>query len=116
MPTDEDTTVAELRREIAAFIRERDWDQFHDPKNLSMAIATEAAELMEHFRWIKNDASRDWVKDPQARVQVAEELADILAFALSFANTAGIDVTSALRAKMAKNARKYPAEQYRGRY
>ncbi len=81
-PTDDDTTVGELRREMAAFIRERDWEQFHDPKNLSMAIATEAAELMEHFRWIKNDSSRDWVKDPKVKAEVAEELADILAFAM----------------------------------
>jgi dCTP diphosphatase len=116
LPTDENTTVAELRREIAAFISERDWDQFHDPKNLSMAIATEAAELMEHFRWIKNDPSREWIRDPKVKAEVAEELSDILAFALSFANTAGIDITTALRAKMAKNARKYPAEEYKGKY
>jgi dCTP diphosphatase len=116
VPTDADTTVAELRREIAEFIRERDWEQFHDPKNLSMAIATEAAELMEHFRWIKNDPSREWITDPKVRAEVAEELADILAFTLSFANTAEIDITSSLRAKMAKNARKYPAEEYKGKY
>jgi len=113
---DRNTTVDELRREIAAFIRERDWEQFHDPKNLSMAIATEAAELMEHFRWARNEESRDLVKDATARHAIAEELADILAFALSFANAAGIDITSTLRAKMAKNALKYPADQYRGRY
>ena len=116
MPSDEDTTVGELRRLIAEFIRERDWEQFHDPKNLAMAIATEAAELMEHFRWVKNDASRDQVKDRATKAAVAEELADILAFALSFANAADIDITSALQAKMAKNAHKYPADRYRGRY
>ena len=116
MPTDEETTVAELRREVAAFIRERDWEQFHDPKNLSMAIATEAAELMEHFRWVKNDTSRDVVNEPETLKEVSEEIADILAFVLSFANVADIDVTSALRAKMAKNARKYPAHRYKGRY
>jgi dCTP diphosphatase len=116
MPDDKNTTVDQLRHEIAAFIRERDWEQFHDPKNLSMAIATEAAELMEHFRWARNDASRDMVKDPATRQAVAEELADVMAFALSFANAADIDITSTLRAKMAKNARKYPADQYKGRY
>ena len=116
MPTDEDTTVAQLRREIAEFIRERDWEQFHDPKNLSMAIATEAAELMEHFRWVKNDASHDTLADSKSVAEIAEELADILAFAFSFANAADIDMTSALRAKMAKNAQKYPADQYKGRY
>ncbi len=116
MPDDRDTTVGALRDEIARFIRERDWEQFHDPKNLSIAIATEAAELMEHFRWIKNDPSRELVRDPKVRAEVAEELADVLAFALSFANAADIDITTALRAKMAKNARKYPAEDYKGRY
>jgi dCTP diphosphatase len=116
MADDRDTTVAQLRDEIAAFIRERDWEQFHDPKNLSIAIATEAAELMEHFRWIKNDPSRELVKDPEARAAIGEELADVLAFALSFANAAGIDITTALRAKMQKNARKYPVDKYRGRY
>lgn len=116
MSSDADTTVAELRKLVADFIRERDWEQFHDPKNLSMAIATEAAELMEHFRWAKNDASREQVRDPAQLQPVAEEVADIMAFLLSFANSAGIDVTTALRAKMAKNARKYPADEYQGRY
>lgn len=116
MADDQNTTVDALRREIAAFIRERDWEQFHDPKNLSMAIATEAAELMEHFRWAKNQEAIDLLQDPQAKHAIAEELADILSFALSFANAADIDITSTLRAKMAKNARKYPADQYRGRY
>jgi len=116
LATDENTTVAELRREIAEFIRQRDWEQFHDPKNLSMAIATEAAELMEHFRWVANEASREQVRDPESLAAIEEELADIMAFALSFANSAGIDISSALRSKMAKNARKYPVEKYKGRY
>lgn len=116
MPTDNDTTIAQLRREIADFLRERDWEQFHDPKNLSMAIATEAAELMEHFRWAKNDDARKMVRNPQALQEISEELADILAFTLSFANAADIDITAALQAKMAKNAQKYPADQYKGRY
>jgi len=116
VPTDDQTTVADLRREVAAFIHERDWEQFHDPKNLSMAIATEAAELMEHFRWIKNDPSRELINDPAARAEIADELADILAFALSFANTAEIDITSTLREKMRKTAEKYPVEEYKGRY
>ncbi len=116
LPDDKDTTVDALRREMAAFIHERDWEQFHDPKNLSMAIATEAAELMEHFRWAKNDESHDIARDPATKTAVAEELADILAFALSFANAADIDITTTLRAKMTKNARKYPADEFKGRY
>ena len=116
MSTDRDTTIETLREEIATFIRERDWEQFHDPKNLSIAIATEAAELMEHFRWIKNDPSRELVKDPKVKAQVADEVADVLAFVLSFANAAQIDLTTALREKMSRNAGKYPAEQFKGRY
>jgi len=116
VPDDNDTTVAALRQEIARFIHERDWEQFHDPKNLSMAIATEEAELMEHFRWVKNDGSREMVQDPAAKAEIAAEVADILAFLLSFANSADIDLASTLRAKMAQTAKKYPVEQYKGRY
>ena len=114
--TDQDTTVAELRQLIADFINKRDWEQFHDPKNLSMAIATEAAELMEHFRWSQNDESRKLIADEKIKDEVGQELSDILAFILSFANTADIDLASALKAKMAKNDLKYPADQYKGRY
>lgn len=114
--TDEHTTVAELRDLVAEFVRERDWEQFHDPKNLSMAIATEAAELMEHFRWVRNEASGDYVRDPARRAEVAAELADVMAFALGFANAAGIDISSAVREKMARNAQKYPTQKYRGKY
>jgi NTP pyrophosphatase (non-canonical NTP hydrolase) len=114
--SDENTTVADLRREVAQFVHDRDWEQFHDPKNLSMAIATEAAELMEHFRWVKNDGARDLLQDPGSMAGVRDELADVLAFALAFANVTGIDIASALRDKMARNASKYPVDEYKGRY
>lgn len=116
MSADEQTTISDLRRCIADFIRDRDWEQFHDPKNLSMTIATEAAELMEHFRWVKNDDALNYLVDPHNRAEVTDELADILAFILSFANATGIDLSTALRNKMDKNIRKYPADQYKGRY
>ncbi len=116
MCADEQTTIRDLRRCVADFIRERDWEQFHDPKNLAMAIATEAAELMEHFRWVKNDDALASLADPLKRNEVADELADILAFLLSFANVADIDLSTALRTKMEKNTRKYPADEYKGRY
>ena len=116
MTTDADTTVSTLRKLVADFIRERNWEQFHDPKNLSMAIATEAAELMEHFRWTTNAEARNLLRDPARRQAISEEIADILAFLLSFANTAGIDLAAALNAKMTKNARKYPPDEYQGRY
>ena len=114
--SDAETTVEALRREIAAFIHERDWEQFHDPKNLSMAIATEAAELMEHFRWVRNDQAADLLRDPKSLAGVRDEVADVLAFLLSFANAAQIDLTQALRDKMTRNAKKYPVDEYKGKY
>ncbi|HOB75717.1 MAG TPA: nucleotide pyrophosphohydrolase [Phycisphaerae bacterium] len=114
--SDADTTVETLRREIAAFVHERDWEQFHDPKNLSIAIATEAAELMEHFRWVRNEHAADLLKDEKALAGVRDEVADTLAFLLSFANASNIDLTQALRDKMRRNAKKYPVEVYKGKY
>jgi len=114
--TDDDTTVADLRNRIAAFVRERDWEQFHDPKNLSASIAIEAAELMEHFQWVHSDRVAEVRTDPAAMALISEELADILAFALSFANALDIDIPSTLIAKLAKNEEKYPVDRYYGRF
>ena len=114
--SDADTTVRDLRDIVRRFVDERDWNQFHDPKNLSMAIATEAAELMEHFRWLTGPQARELRNAPSDLQEVREELADILCFTLSFANAMDIDLSSALREKMLKNADKYPAERFRGRF
>ncbi|HEX5471931.1 MAG TPA: nucleotide pyrophosphohydrolase [Lacipirellulaceae bacterium] len=114
--SDSNTTVAELRKLIADFVAERDWSQFHSPKNVSMALAIEAAELMEHFQWLTTDASRELADEPEKLAEVGEELADVIGYSFALANELGIDVSSAIRAKMVKNAKKYPAEQYRGRY
>ena len=113
---DDKTTIDDIKKVIVKFINERDWDQYHTPKNLSMAIATEAAELMEHFRWVQNAGSWDLIRAAETRDQIVEEVADVLAFLLSFANAAQIDLSAALHAKLVKNASKYPAEKYRGRY
>ena len=113
---DQSTTLADLRSLVQRFVDERDWQQFHSPKNLSMAMAIEAAELMEHFQWITADASRRISDDPVKRALVAEEVADVCCYALALANELGIDLSQTLQEKMKKNAIKYPAEQYRGRY
>jgi len=112
---DSAATLAELKSRILAFARERDWEQFHAPKNLSMALAAEAAELMEHFLWITPEESRSVARDPGKRAKIAEELADVLIYALEFANATGLDVAGAIEAKMAANAKKYPVERARGR-
>jgi dCTP diphosphatase len=114
--SDSTTTVAELRKLIADFVAERDWSQFHAPKNVSMALAIEAAELMEHFQWLTTEDSRSLANEPEKLAEVAEELADVIGYSFALANELGIDVSSAIRAKMVKNAEKYPADKYRGRY
>ncbi len=113
---DQQATVTELREMVRRFVDARDWQQFHSPKNLSMALAIEAAELMEHFQWLTPDASRQIGEQPDVLTAVGEELADVLCYAMALANELDIDIASTMRAKMAKNEQKYPADEYRGRY
>jgi NTP pyrophosphatase (non-canonical NTP hydrolase) len=114
--SDAATTVAQLRELVDQFVEERDWRQFHTPKNLAMALAIEAAELMEHFQWLDPAESRAVARDPVKRAAAGEELADVVCYALALAAELQLDISEALRAKMLKNAEKYPAEQYRGRW
>lgn len=113
--TDADTRLQEIKDRVLAFAKERDWEQFHSPKNLSMAISAEAAELMEHFLWQSAEQSHVDMADPDLRAKVEEELADIFIFAIQFANVTGIDLSSAIQAKMQRNAEKYPIEKAKGR-
>ena len=113
---DHQTTVAELTALVERFVTEREWQRFHDPKNLSASIAIEAAELMEHFQWLRSDELDAMANDPMAVGEIREEVADILAYLLSFASRMKIDLSSALKDKMAKNAVKYPAEHFRGKF
>ena len=106
--TDDETTLAELKSIVDQFVGERDWHQFHSPKNLSMALAIEASELMEHFQWITIDASRKIKTDSERLAEVGEELA--------MANELGLDISQTVRAKMARNVEKYPVDKIKGRY
>ncbi len=112
---DATTTVGELKARALAFARERDWEQFHAPKNLAMALAAETGELMEHFLWDTPEASRGKTDDPDRRAKIEEELADVVIYALEFANMTGIDVAAAIERKMERNALKYPVAKARGR-
>lgn len=114
--SDQETSIAELRDLVQQFVDQRDWRQFHSPKNLSMSLAIEAAELMEHFQWITADASRQVATDEEKLAAVGEEISDVLCYVLALANELQIDLSSRLRDKMQKNAVKYPVAQYRGRY
>ena len=113
--TDTTATVAELRERVLAFAREREWEQFHSPKNLSMALAAEAGELMEHFLWAESRDSAAVLADPKKRGKIEDELADVVIYALEFANIGGIDLAKAIETKLAQNAAKYPVEKARGR-
>ena len=115
MLTDATTTLADLKKRVLSFARARDWEQFHSPKNLSMALAAEAAELMEHFLWSESEESRARAGQPARRREIEAELADIVIYALEFANIAGIDLSAAIETKLAANAKKYPVSKARGR-
>ena len=114
--SDTETTFAQARQWVDRFVSERDWHQFHTPKNLAMSLAVEAAELMEHFQWLSAEQSQAVAKEPEKLAEVAEELADVICYGLALANELGIDLATALRGKMAKNAQKYPVAEYRGRF
>lgn len=106
---DHSTPIAELKALIEKFVAERDWHKFHSPKNISMSMAIEVAELMEHFQWLTPDESRQIANDPQELHAVGEELADVICYALSLANALQLDVAQTVAAKMKKNELKYPA-------
>ena len=112
---DSTTTIAQLRQAIQAFVDERDWKQFHKPKNLAMSLAIEAAELMEHFQWLSVEESIDRGSDPVRRGQIADEIADVCCYLLSLVNALDLDLSEAVRSKLVKNVAKYPAEKFRGR-
>ncbi len=110
-------TLATLQKAVRQFRDERNWRQFHSPKNLSMSIAIEAAELMEHFQWLTGpEAAALAQKNSPARQAITEELADVLIYCLSLADILECDIAQIVEAKLVKNAAKYPANQYQGRF
>jgi len=113
---DSTTTVAELRDLVRRFVDERQWRQFHTPKNLAMSISIEAAELMEHFQWLTAEQSAAVAENADKRHAVGEELADVVCYALALANAIGLDLADCVAKKMIRNAAKYPAGEFQGRY
>ena len=105
---DASTTVAALKEAVRRFADERAWEPFHSPKNLSMALAAEVGELLEHFLWVDSEPSRRVVDDPGKRQSVADELADVAILLLNLSMSTGIDLSDAIESKMVRNAIKYP--------
>ena len=114
MPDDE-TTIADLRQRVADFVTARDWEQFHVPRNLSVAIAVEAAELMEHFQWLNAEQAVALVQDDAGLAAVTDELADVLIYAFSLANALNLDVSAVMLGKLGRNEQRFPADEWRGR-
>lgn len=105
-------SLAALTDALRAFAAERDWDQFHTPKNLVMALSVEVSELMEHFQWLTPEASATLTD--QQREAVSDELADVLLYLVRLADKVDVELIAAAKAKIAKNAAKYPVDLARG--
>jgi dCTP diphosphatase len=110
---DNTTTIEQLKNAMRQFVDEREWNQFHSPKNLSMNIAVEAAELMEHFLW--QDAQPFVQEDTQRASNIKEELADVLIGVLCFANACSIDLATAVAKKLEATQKKYPVDLCKGK-
>ena len=107
-----DSQMQSLSDQLLAFARARDWEQFHSPKNLSMALAGEAGELLAHFQWLTEARSRSL--DAEKTHAVSLEMADIYIYLLRLAQVLGVDLDAAAREKMLINDRRYPADRVRG--
>lgn len=111
---DATTTLKQIKQEMRVFAEARDWLQFHSPKNLSMAISTEAAELMEIFLWMDTNASKESITQIDIRDKLSEEMADILLFLVQLSNVSGIDLAEAVFKKIDLNSKKYPITLSKG--
>lgn len=104
--------IAKIQHDLAAFAEERDWNQYHSPKNLAMALSVEASELVEHFQWLTEEQSAE--SDAGKRAAIASEIADVQIYLLRLADKLGIDIEAAVESKMQENRQKYPADRVRG--
>jgi dCTP diphosphatase len=107
--------LAALHTELRAFVAERDWAQFHDPKNLAMLVGSEAGELLAEYRWVRNEDADVHSREPAARARIAAEIGDVGIALLLLCDRIGLDPVQAMRDKLAMNRAKYPVETARGR-
>ena len=109
----ENLDLKNLKEKLKKFSTERDWEQYHSPKNLAMALSVEVAELVEIFQW-SNDGGLKEIKDPETRKQIEDEIADIFIYLVRIANKMGIDIEDAVYKKLELNRLKYPVEENQG--
>src|SRR5215208_4593206 len=105
-------SMDDLRDAINRFIEDRDWDQFHSPKNLAMALSVEVAEIVEHFQWLTEEQSRNLPTEKLAEIR--EEIGDVMIYLIELADKLGVDPVEAAKAKVTINGQKYPAELVKG--
>ncbi len=111
---DSNTNIEDLKKMVREFCEERDWNQFHNPKDLAIGIGTEASELLQLFRFKDIDECMDMMEDIDSRTAICDELSDVLYFVLRFAQMNNIDLSSSLKKKLFKNNEKYPVEFFKG--
>lgn len=112
---DDSTKVAHLKEKIKGFIQARDWEKFHNPKDVAMSISIEAGELMELFQWKTDAEIEESLNDPAYKEKVEDELADVITFCIAFANATGLDIATIIGNKLEKNHEKYPVEKAKGK-
>ena len=112
--SDSDITIARLKDIVKKYCDERDWDQYHNPKDLAIGVITEASELLEHFRFKSDKEMQDMLKDPKKKEVISEEMADTLYFIVRLAQKYDIDLSDAFERKMRENTEKYPVEKAKG--
>jgi dCTP diphosphatase len=115
MTSSPETRLEALRAKLRQFVSERDWERFHDPKNLAMAIASEAGELLAELRWVKSDTADEIVRRPDVRGRLQQEVGDVAIALILFCDRVGIDIIQAAELKLEINAANYPVAVSRGR-
>jgi NTP pyrophosphatase (non-canonical NTP hydrolase) len=108
--------ITKLKNRVSSFVNERDWGQFHSPKNIAMALSVESSEILEHFQWMTENDSRELSSETNNEVwsEVKDEVADVFVYLLRLSDLLNIDLQEAIDTKMEKNAKKYPVEKSRG--
>jgi NTP pyrophosphatase (non-canonical NTP hydrolase) len=115
MKNDSNSTIKDLKDIVKNFVTARNWEKFHNPKDLAVATCIEAAELLEIFQWFTTEETTSWKNIPSKLSRIKEELADVLIYCLSMANVLDIDISETVSEKLSRNGAKYPAEKYFGR-
>jgi dCTP diphosphatase len=112
---DNKTNIGEIKQKISEFINARDWEQYHIPKDVALALSIEVSEILEHFRFKTDENIKEWMNDPKNKEQLADEIADSGIFLIDLARICNIDLSKAIKNKLEKSAKKYPVDMVKGK-